>query len=326
MDNNLYWSVYQNIEREVIDLSEKIHIDDNQLSVYSIKIAELLIRCVVEIESIVKELYLNNGGTKPRHDKDLYFDTDCIQHLENLWKLSKKHVLVVAPNFYFEKEENKVLTPFHKAFKRGSSSSDWQKAYQAVKHNRAKHLNKGNLKNLIRALSALYLANIYYNNYVFDLNNDSSGNTFNRSMGSFIFAIKLHCNADISISKPLIKDKNYVECTYILQASEESKLKARELIKEVNETKHKLKIQNILNFLNELSLVINNSSNMDDLVSEIDEITKRTQTNIKEGTNSVHRNIVPQFNKIVEALEYEAILNKHQFEPATIFLSYVPSS
>lgn len=55
---NLYWPIYKKIEKEIVELSNHIHFDDNQLSVYSVKIVELLIRCVVEIEAISKDLYL----------------------------------------------------------------------------------------------------------------------------------------------------------------------------------------------------------------------------------------------------------------------------
>jgi hypothetical protein len=44
---NLFWPVYKNLEHEVVELSNKIHFDDKQLSVYSVKISELLIRCAV---------------------------------------------------------------------------------------------------------------------------------------------------------------------------------------------------------------------------------------------------------------------------------------
>ena len=73
----------------------------------------------------------------------LFFDTDCIDYLESLWKLSKKKVLVSSPHLYLEEELNTVLTPLKKANKRGSSSSDWLRAYQAIKHNRAANLKKG---------------------------------------------------------------------------------------------------------------------------------------------------------------------------------------
>ena len=47
---NLYWPVYKSIEREVLALAYVIHIDDKQLNVYSVKIAELLIRTCVEVD------------------------------------------------------------------------------------------------------------------------------------------------------------------------------------------------------------------------------------------------------------------------------------
>ena len=130
----LYWHVYKNLEREFQELADTIYINDVQQEVYSMKIADLLIRTVIEIEALAKELYLaNEGPVLP--DEDMYFDTVCMNHLNGLWKLDAKVVQVVSPNVYFDREENKVLRPLHKAHKRGTSSSDWNKAYQAVKHN-----------------------------------------------------------------------------------------------------------------------------------------------------------------------------------------------
>ena len=54
-----------------------------------IKIADLLVRTIVEIESISKALYYENGGIKA-DDKELYFDTDCLKLLEGKWLISKK--------------------------------------------------------------------------------------------------------------------------------------------------------------------------------------------------------------------------------------------
>ena len=138
----LYWQVYKNLEREFLALADTIHINDSQQEVYSMKIADLLIRTVIEIEAIAKELYLANGGAVVP-DEEMYFDTVCMNHLNTLWNLDAKVVMVVSPNIYFEKDENKILRPLHKAHKRGTSSSDWNKAYQAVKHNRVKELANG---------------------------------------------------------------------------------------------------------------------------------------------------------------------------------------
>src|SRR5690606_26135214 len=188
---NLYWAVYKNLEKEVIRLSEYVHFDDNQLSIYSVKIAELLIRCSVEIESISKELYFKLGGTLPI-DRDLYFDTDCLQFLEDNWLLSKKKVILASPSFYFKEDINRVLTRLNKANRRGASGVNWKKAYQALKHNRVDKLTKGNIKNTIRALAALYILNIYFKDENYNLKKDSQATNFPTNVGSDLFAIKLH--------------------------------------------------------------------------------------------------------------------------------------
>lgn len=218
---NLYWPVYQNLEKELIKLSNQIHIDDVQLNVYSVKISELLIRCSVEIESISKDLFLKHGGQLPS-EGDLYFDTNCLDYLEKLWLLSKKQIIVSAPNFYFNDEQNQTLTPLNKANKRGTSGSDWKKAYQAVKHNRTHDLRKGNLKNLIRALAALFLLNIYFKSEMFDLKKDSTASEFDTRLGSEIFSIKLHMHSSISINKKYTKKDDFDQCIYFTNVTEES--------------------------------------------------------------------------------------------------------
>ena len=41
---NLYWHVYQNLEKELLEIGETIFVVDNQLDVYSMRIADLLVR------------------------------------------------------------------------------------------------------------------------------------------------------------------------------------------------------------------------------------------------------------------------------------------
>lgn len=218
---NFYWSVYKNLEKELITLSNQIHFDDKQLTVYSVKISELIIRCAVEIESIAKDLFLENGGIMPT-EGDLYFDTDCIELLENKWQLSKKQVIISAQNFYFQKDENKILTPLKKANKRGTNGVDWKKAYQAVKHNRTYNLAKGNLKHLIRVLAALYLLNIYYKKDHFDLGKDSQATSFPINLGSEIFSIKLSKNISVDANGVYKKPDDFEETVYFSKWTDES--------------------------------------------------------------------------------------------------------
>ena len=106
---NLYWPVYKNLEEEFLKLAEYIHFSDEQLKIYSMFIADLIVRCSVEIEAISKELYYTLGGNisptdSKGNNRDLYFDTDCLALLDQKWLLSKKQIAVSAVNFYFTDE------------------------------------------------------------------------------------------------------------------------------------------------------------------------------------------------------------------------------
>lgn len=236
---NLYWPVYKNLEKEVLELSNQVHFDDNQLSIYSIKISELLIRCAVEIEAISKDLFFRMGGVVPT-EGDLYFDTHCLQLLEDNWLLSKKKLIVSAPNFYFQDEENRILTPLLKANKRGTSSCDWKKAYQAVKHNRTINLDKGNIKNLLRALGALFVLNIYFKDEVHNLEKNRKATNFPINMGSDIFAIKLHEWVSYDGNLNYGKKDDFDECIYIVKWTDDSLEKNRQAAEETANTQKEL--------------------------------------------------------------------------------------
>ncbi|WP_407528955.1 hypothetical protein [Vibrio parahaemolyticus] len=240
--SNLYWPIYKNLEKEVVELSNWVHFDDKQLFVYSVKISELLIRCSVEIESISKDLYLENGGVLPE-EGDLYFDTDCLKFLDEKWKLSKKVVVPSSSNFHFENESNKLLTPLHKSFKRGSSGADWKKAYQAVKHERVKSLSKGNLGNLLRALAALFILNLYYKKEIFSLGKDSSENTFSESCGSDIFSVLVHKRAGHDGNGNYIKKEEFDQSIYYVNWTNETGLEFQKSVSEMNQRVSQLFLQ-----------------------------------------------------------------------------------
>lgn len=94
--------------------------------------------------------------------------------------------MVVAPFFNLTKDEKKILRPLKEAHKR--SGTYWEKAYQAVKHDRYESLKYGNVKALLNSLAALYLLNLYYRNDSWDIKyNELSKQDF--SMGSSIFSV-----------------------------------------------------------------------------------------------------------------------------------------
>lgn len=201
--SDIFWQTYLSLEKEFINVSNFIFITDeittqehgieitkpcnSQLETFSPHIADLLIRCCVQIEAISKELYFDNGGTKPRGDKNLFFDEDCLKLIDIKWSTHDKRVMVIAPFFNLTKDENRVLRPLKNAHKR--SGTFWEKAYQAVKHDRFLSLKDGNVKALLHSMAALYLLNLYYRNDSWVVKyQELSKSDF--SMGSSIFAVK----------------------------------------------------------------------------------------------------------------------------------------
>lgn len=302
---NIFWNIYKNIERELIEISNITHIDDNQLSIYSPKITELLIRTVVEVEAISKELYFKNGGDKENNNQ-LFFDTDCIDFLENKWLLSKKKVIVSAPNFYFNNEDNRVLTPLKKANKRGSSSSKWLIAYQAVKHNRNNSLSKGNLKNLIEALAGLYVLNIYYKDSQYLLGRDHNGTNFDNSLGSSFFSVEVHTNKDVEFSvdnRLYKKNANYDECIYIIEPTQETQNIFLDFLKEYDKKVTQQK----------LNVVLDHLSGKENLTQdEIDKITIEVREDKSIEQNILNESI-PTISKMYNDMTYQAIINKQQY-------------
>lgn len=197
--SDIFWQTYLMLEKELIDVSKYIYVTDEisinnkiqpcttQLETFSPHIADLIIRACIEIEAISKELYFDFGGEKQRGDTNLFFDEDCLKLVDEMCQTHKKIVLIVSPLFSLTKEKNKIFKPLKDAHKR--KGTNWERAYQALKHDRYSSIHYGTIKNLIHALGALYLLNIYYK----DIKLHSKYLEYNHldlSLGSSIFSVQ----------------------------------------------------------------------------------------------------------------------------------------
>jgi len=173
MKKNLFWPIYQKIENEFKDLSYFISIDNNQLDVYSIKIADLILRTVSESECIAKELCKKNNIEFKNSDgaiSDKVIFQEYIEKLDSVYNMKKKLV-----SFEFNNSSHDTFTEKLMPFNMQSDESDdksesalsWYESYNNIRHDRIAHLPEANLKNLIYAMSALFLLNIYYLDEVF---------------------------------------------------------------------------------------------------------------------------------------------------------------
>ena len=201
--SDIFWQTYLNLEKELTEVSKYVFITDvktvnnngveveencnTQLATFSPYIADLLVRCSVQIEALSKELYYDLNRAKPRGDNTIKFDEDCLKEIDIKWQTHNKQVLVVAPFFNLTKDENKILKPLREAHKR--QGTYWERAYQAVKHDRYTSLCCGNVKALIHGMAALYLLNVYYRKDSWVVKYEDLGKQ-DYSLGSALFAVK----------------------------------------------------------------------------------------------------------------------------------------
>jgi hypothetical protein len=302
-----FWNSYKRLEKEVLSLAEVIHISDDQLGVYSPKIGDLLVRTAIECEALSKELYHANGGTKP-NGKDLYFDTDCFGLLEEKWRISKKKILVTSPYVYFLNEENRVLNPLHKANKRGSSSSNWQKAYQAVKHDRVKSLKSGNIGNLLLAMGALYILNIYYRNDNFPVVADRKASDIDWGLGSELFAVKVSSESNGASCRAIYeKKKDYDECIYFVKHTDQTGQAFIDLFAKIEKQVTEETIKNTIQIINEKIKSEDNLSSFEEQIHTIaDEQNKKVYNRILQRQGKSLANAL-------QAFKFEAVLNKQQY-------------
>lgn len=117
----------------------------------------------------------------------MYFDGDCLKLIDDTCNISSKIVLILSPLFNLTDENNKIIKPLKNAYKR--KGTNWEKAYQALKHDRYSSIHYATIRNLIHALGALYLLNIYYRDISFYAKYIDV-NKLDLSLGSSIFSVK----------------------------------------------------------------------------------------------------------------------------------------
>lgn len=304
-----FWNAYKRLEKDVLELSEYIHISDDQLGVYSAKIGDLLVRTAIEAETLVKLLYHENGGEKS-NGKDLYFDTDCFKLLEEKWKLSQKTIYVTAPSFFLK--DNRTLRPLHKAHKRGTSSSKWQIAYQAVKHDRVNNQKSGNIGNLLLALGALYVLNIYYRDAHFSNVTDETASNIDWGLGSDLFTIKISPESTgKSVRKIYVKKNDYDECIYLVKHTDDTAKVMVELFDEIQNEVNKNTSFGVTEHFKEMEkagLVKPNKDNLVDLLKD----TYNDLHNINFNKELEKRKM--EIHSVFMQLKLEAVLNKNQYK------------
>lgn len=180
------WQIYSEFEKEFENIMYTISFTKEHSKVYSPRIAELIVRCGMQVESIIQSLYARE---KNEHSSKINYKT-CIEFFDKSWEFGKKYVVVRTDKIKSTDDHTKLTQPFgypvdkvalingEKHYCPKDNPNDfrvdidknrrckayaWENAYNNLKHNFYNSIEEyGNVFNLILIMSTLYLLNIYW--------------------------------------------------------------------------------------------------------------------------------------------------------------------
>lgn len=302
--SDMYFASYRNLEDEFLSLTKFIHCDNDQLFVYSTAIAELIIKCSIEIEAISKILYIELGGNTSSPKKSR-FDDVYLHYINKKIAISKKKILISSPYVYLD-ENSRIISPLQNAYTSGQGKGClWKDAYQALKHDLYGNLKKyGNLSNLIGALGALFILNLYLRKKKYDLIDIKY---FDERVESNLFSVFTYRADNITIQQKektcevIItppKNVNKEECIYVIKLTDDN-------------------FRSLYNsFLLDNRLILENVKSSPEIVQFLDNNPAYNITNVVSlitdslGKDGLKKYIqLPHFAKQLLVKEREAVLN-----------------
>lgn len=169
----LFFQVYQGLENELLEMTDYIHFSDANLDVYSVKLANFILRANVECESLLKELF-----KKTEHydklsvdDRNSELEHSTYKQVNKSYNLQAKEVFISSEIFFFQSKYSESFSPF----KYKKNKNDLHKIYNAIKHDKVNNLNKADLETAINVLAVLFILNIcFYPGLIYKNENDRS--------------------------------------------------------------------------------------------------------------------------------------------------------
>jgi acyl-homoserine lactone acylase PvdQ len=146
---DLFWNYYLTLVKELAELSNYIEFDEANFETYSIELAKLLMAASSEVDVVLKQLCASLNNKKKHENINDYRKT------------------IKASSFAKDFSNETVIIPLHGLTLNpwtnwnGKENPDWWKAYNNVKHERNNNFPKANLKNVLNAVSALFVCIVY---------------------------------------------------------------------------------------------------------------------------------------------------------------------
>ena len=180
-----YIGNYHRYEKNFLDITNHIYIDDNQTNVYSLELADLIVNVFSSIEGLSKDIYKffsneetgveffinvenkrkskfleKHPGTSDNKIPEVKFD-DALKYLNCFWDLSSKKIKISSDLIYLT-EKSSFITPINDICPLSRSAKrELNKAYQSIKHDRIANIKNATVNNAIESLGALYILCVY---------------------------------------------------------------------------------------------------------------------------------------------------------------------
>lgn len=170
----LFFQIYQSLEKELLDMTDYIHFSERNLNVYSVKLANFILRANVETESLLKELLKRTdyyNGLSSDKEKNKALEKRSYTEVNSVYNLDKKTIYIASEIFYFQGEYSEPFKPFEYE-KNGKNSYE---IYNAIKHDKVNNLEKADLETAINMLGTIFILNLcFYPSLAYKKDNDRS--------------------------------------------------------------------------------------------------------------------------------------------------------
>lgn len=142
------------IQSDLVNLFEFIEPSDINLSTYSFRIHQLLMRVCIEVEANFKAILKENIYSPKTNAGRLRLEKDW--KIDDFKKVNKSHHLdAYEVEFPFWKGQKSVFKPFQSWG--NDQGLQWYQAYNKSKHDRFNSFHEANFENLLLAFSGLFV-------------------------------------------------------------------------------------------------------------------------------------------------------------------------
>ena len=143
-----HWDYFLALEDDLAKLARFIHFSEDNLNTYSVEFARLLMTSTQEVDVLFRQICKKHNDNAERESEyRTFFSNGDYVKIRDIEVSVRRYGL--------------KFTPFKNWI---STAPTWWIANNKIKHQRHAHFQEASLNNVLNAMSALLVANIYFSN------------------------------------------------------------------------------------------------------------------------------------------------------------------